>query len=135
MKPNEEGHCNYSIQKAHISLVVAGSDHYKWTGYAFANTGIGDLVFDDDEEYDLTEEGEEPPDLDYFPSDGQGDVLMSEYIIQDPRRYWLRVVELRLIIILKEWDYLVHKIEDSVHDWVSTVSPHQLPLYSWPPER
>jgi len=122
IKSNEEGDSHYSIQKAHISLVVTGTDHFRWTGYAFANTGVGDSVFDEDDEYDVTEEEYEVPEVDYFPSDGQGEVLLTDTTIQDPRRYWLRVVGLRLSIILKEWDYIVHKTEDSVRDWVSIMS-------------
>jgi hypothetical protein len=135
--PNEKGYSNYSVRKAHISLVVTGSDHFRWTGYAFANTGVSDLIFDEGEESNVAEDGqkeqeeggaggggeedeeEDEPELDYFPSDGQGELVLAEDIIQDPRRYWLRAVGLRLITILKEYDYLVHKVEDSVHVWVS----------------
>lgn len=113
----------YSVQKAHISIVVTGSDHFKWTGYAFANTGVGELVFDDDEEYDIAEEDDMAPDVDYFASDGQGEVLLTESMIQDPRRYWLRVVGLRMTIVLKEWDYIVHKSEHFVRFWVGICSP------------
>jgi hypothetical protein len=127
--PNEKGYTNYSVQKAHISLVVTGSDHYRWTGYAFAKTGVKDLIFDDDADYGLDDEHEEDPELDYFASDGQGEVLQAEKTIHDPRRYWLRVVGLRLIIILREWEYLVHKVEDCVCTWVSTVALYCAPLH------
>jgi hypothetical protein len=118
MEPDKEGHSHYSIRKEQISFVVTGPDHFRWIGYAFANTSASDIVREDTEEFVDDDEATEP-EVDYLGGDGQGEPLFAADPIFDPRLYWLRIVGLRLCVVRREWDYLVNKVEGSVHDWVS----------------
>jgi hypothetical protein len=119
MEPDKEGNTHYSIRKEHISFVVTGPDHFHWIGYAFANTSASDLVLEDTEEYDGGDEEGAEPEIDYLACDGQGEVHFVDHPVFDPRLYWLQIVRLRLCIVRREWDYLIHKVENSIRDWVS----------------
>lgn len=141
MEPNEKGQDQYTVKRAHTSIVICGSDHFRWVGYAFANPGFSELdestseLESDEENGDTNSDGDvdenvdenihggqeieadEPcePKIDYMMSDGQGRVVQVDHQpIHDPRRYFLCVLEQRVGIVYKEWDYLVHKIEKSI---------------------
>lgn len=104
--------------------MVNGSDNTNWKAYVFAETGEADSIFEEEEEtYDSSEiddEGDEDvgPEVDYLASDVTGEVVLTEHIIQDPRKYWLHVVGLRLATAVNEWDDLIHQVGKSIHVWV-----------------
>jgi hypothetical protein len=102
----------YMIYQAHISVVICGWSNTQWTGYAFTKTGLQDEAA---QEYD---EGEPNPDL--FAADRDDDYVKdADYPTWDARTYWLQIVAIRCQLILKEWTYLVHTIEERVHALVS----------------
>ncbi|UPX18038.1 uncharacterized protein EKO05_0008361 [Ascochyta rabiei] len=58
---------------------------------------------------------------DFFAADGNGPeeglVVDSNTPEWDPRKYWLRNVEIRVRMALQQWRFLVFSIEESVQDW------------------
>jgi hypothetical protein len=102
----------YTVHQAHISVVVCGWSDTQWTGYAFSRTGLED---EEAQEYD---EDEPKPDL--FAADRDDDYIKdSEFPTWDARTYWLEIVGIRCQLILKEWLYLVHTVEERIHALVS----------------
>lgn len=106
-----ETEANVGIHEAHISFALSGSDHERWTAFAFVDT-----AFDDEE-------------LDENLSSGEGvgfhqDPIASDPWIQanhpiwDPREYFLAIFELRIAQVAREWQYLVRKVEQSVKEYV-----------------
>jgi hypothetical protein len=107
----------YTIHQAHISVVVCGWSDTQWTGYAFSKTGLED---EEAQEYD---EHEPKPDL--FAADRDDDYVKdSEIPTWDARTYWLQIVGIRCQLILKEWMYLLHTVEERVLALVSHGSRH-----------
>jgi hypothetical protein len=102
----------FTIQQAHISVVVCGWSDTQWTGYAFSKTGLED---EEAQEYD---EDEPKPDL--FAADRDDDYIIdSERPAWDARKYWLKIVGIRCQLILNDWIYLVHTVEERVNALVS----------------
>jgi hypothetical protein len=44
--------------------------------------------------------------------------LHSNYPIQKPRDYWIKIFEIRIHYVKRMWDYLVHKLELGVEQYV-----------------
>jgi len=114
----------FVIHKAHTSIAICGWDDFKWVGWAFINAPL-DLKTKKDEDYDEDGQEDEPEDVeeDYFAVDGDGrgcSVQDANAPIWDPRRYWLRIVELRVLRILEEWVEIVQFVEKGVQAWVCT---------------
>lgn len=110
---DHDGPCRFSIRNATVSVVVCGHDHTRWVAWGLSNTPCDPPTYE--EECELRE--------DFFATDGNGPeaglVVDSDSPQWDPRRYWLRIIEIRVQIALKEWSNLVYGIEDSVRAWVS----------------
>jgi hypothetical protein len=105
----------YEMYQAHISVVICGWSNTQWTGYAFANTGLENKPFQEQEE-------DEPiPDL--FAADRDDDFVKDANMpTWDARVYWLQIVATRCQLVLKEWRYLVYTIEEGIETWVRKVS-------------
>ncbi|KAH4071235.1 hypothetical protein HBI23_101520 [Parastagonospora nodorum] len=89
----------YKIRQAHISVVLCGWGNTRWTGYAFANTGL--------DAQPALDHDEDEPNMDYFAADRDDDhVKDADTPIWDAREYWLQIVAIRCRLILKEWVYL-----------------------------
>lgn len=142
--PNREG--EYEINELHTSLTVLGWDESKWAAYGFTNAELGDDSDTSDEEdnpvdaeVDRREETTPEDDAtldgmdieddiyatdvaleDHLAADGGCDVISQEHPIWDPRIYFLKLVDLRLRTVRKEWSYLVNKFVAGVRDQVST---------------
>lgn len=102
----------YEICQAHISVVICGRSNTQWTGYAFANTGLEDM------EYQEQDEGEPVHDL--FAADRPDDFFLeADLPFWDAREYWLQIVAIRCQLVLKDWRFLVHILEEDVASWVS----------------
>jgi hypothetical protein len=95
----------WGIREAQISCVVAGSDDWRWVGYGFVDTEIDGLLTD------LSEDGLS------FDRIAAGE-LEANIPIWRPRDYWLKVFEIRIEQVRKEWKYLIHKVELSVNQYV-----------------
>jgi len=112
------------IREAHTSIVICGWDNFKWVGWAFVNAPLGPRMEENEEEEEEDcddDEGQEdePEDVeeDYFAVDGDGgtySVQDANSPIWDPRCYWLRIIELRVLRILEEWASLVRFFEKGV---------------------
>ena len=110
--------CKCMVREANVSVVVCGWDERKWVCWAFSNTHSNP-----------TSRNEEEPDdddmhEDHIATDGNGPengiTVDVNNPIWDARAYWLRIVDLRMRIIHKEWKWLVMNTEARVEAWVST---------------
>ncbi|ORY01190.1 hypothetical protein BCR34DRAFT_592345 [Clohesyomyces aquaticus] len=123
-KQANDGHGTYGLQEAHVSLSIIGVDHHRWACYCFADTDIGSACPDDQSHEDEQEETdaaeEEEMKEDPVVSDGQGDeVPEADMPVWDPRDYFLRVVDVRMKQILREWENVVHVVDEGVEDWIA----------------
>ncbi|ETN39341.1 uncharacterized protein HMPREF1541_05564 [Cyphellophora europaea CBS 101466] len=108
-------------ERAHVctakfSCVVTGIDEWRWIAYCFIDTL-----------YDPTDDRESVED---YVHDGEG---MSPFRmamdpcthgrhpleppVRDPRKWFLMVLEARLLSSNKEWLHLIHKIEESIESF------------------
>jgi hypothetical protein len=127
------------IEESQFSMVVCGWDDTKWTTYAFESRGQVEHVYvedSDDEETDtdsieendhVEREAEDGPNEDVIAS-VPGRVIFVNPPIENPRRYWLIVVESQLRMATDEWSVLVDKIEESIRKAVR-LFPHTSPFY------
>jgi hypothetical protein len=95
----------WGIHEAQTSCVVTGWDDWRWVGYGFIDTEIDGFLTDlskDDLGFDQIAAGK----------------LEANIPIWGPRDYWLKVFEIRIEQVRKEWEYLIHKVELSVNQYV-----------------
>jgi hypothetical protein len=120
----------FLIEKAHISIVLCVWDYSKWVGYAFSKGGSAytpDHEPDEDEgpdgeggdieDGDIEDEGPIPKE-DIFAPPNEDHGLFADEPIRDPREYFLRVVDVWMVLILREYTYLVRVLEACVRTWV-----------------
>jgi len=102
------------VRESQISVVICGWDNQNWVGWGLFNTSSDPTEeFDPEDQRDLRE--------DYFAADGEGGpVVDADDPTWDPRLYWLRIIDIRLQLVLKEWVWLVRNLEAGVTAWVST---------------
>lgn len=110
----DDGPCSWILREANVSVVVCGWDHCRWVGWAFSNT-LSDPTSRDEEEPEVPE--------DHFAADGDGpgdvQIIDANDPIWEPREYWLGIVNIRMIMIYKEWKWLVRNVERRIEAWVS----------------
>lgn len=120
------------IREAHTSIVICGWDNYKWVGWAFVNAPLEPRMKEDEDDEEEDEEQEDEPEEmeeDYFAVDGETrkySVQDANAPIWDPRCYWLRITELRVLRILEEWEVLVQFFEKGVEAWVGVCESQTL---------
>jgi hypothetical protein len=117
--------CRHKIQESQISVVICGWDNQNWVGWGMFNT-----LSDPTDDFAL--EDERIVNEDYYATDGEdGPVIDANDPIWDPRRYWLRIIDIRVQLVLKEWIWLVRNIEAGVITWVSaqTTSNYALLIF------
>ncbi|KAF2194232.1 hypothetical protein K469DRAFT_651442 [Zopfia rhizophila CBS 207.26] len=95
----------WGIIEAQISCVITGSDEWRWVGYSFVDAEIDGF---------LTDLFEEDLSFDQIACRA----LPTDMPIWRPRDYWLRVFEIRIEQVRKEWEYLIYKVELSVNQYV-----------------
>jgi hypothetical protein len=88
----------YVLTEACFSLVICGTDHQHWVGYAFV-----DRHFDEDEDLDESLFPYKGCHEDPIVSDCGEDILDANLPIWDPRRYFLVILKFRIANVLKEW--------------------------------
>ncbi|KAH4056241.1 hypothetical protein HBH98_032090 [Parastagonospora nodorum] len=103
--------CKHIIRESQMSVVICGWDDQNWVGWGLFNTSSDPTdEFDPEDQRELRE--------DYYAADGEdGPVVDAEDPIWDPRRYWLRIIDIRLQLVLKEWVWLVRNLEAGVAEW------------------
>jgi hypothetical protein len=131
-----KGPALFAIRTAHTTISIFGCDHFEWTGYAFSDHNPNDTEYwdidcetednertgNDDVEDDGSEYEEVVCDMlndDRFASDGLILHPDANPTIWDPRRYFLRVVAIRVEIILQEYVYMVETLESGIEHWVN----------------
>jgi hypothetical protein len=113
--PDKEPKEVWGMYEAQISCVVTGPDDFQWVGYGFVDTEIdGDLDEPPLNEPSLDELSKDSLNFDPI-SDGELDANIP---ISRPRDYWLKVFEIRIKQVGKEWDYFIYKLELSVNKYV-----------------
>jgi hypothetical protein len=95
----------WGIHEVQTTCVVAGSDDWRWVGYGFVDAEI-DESLTDLSEVDLS-----------FDRIAAGE-LEANIPIWRPRDYWLKLFEIRIEQVRKEWEYLIYKLELSVNQYV-----------------
>ena len=94
---------------------MCGWSNNQWVGYAFANTGLPETPFE--------EQGEDEPKRDLFAAERDDDYIKdADAPTWDARRYWLQVVAIRCELVLREWTFLVHTIEERIKHWVRVLT-------------
>jgi hypothetical protein len=95
----------WGVQEAQFSFVAAGSDCFQWLGCAFVDAEIDGILaeaFEEDLTHDQIAAGE----------------IQASYPIWTPREYWIRVFEIRSGYVSNQWDYLIHKLELGINQYV-----------------
>lgn len=108
-----QGNNDYRIYNKRFSFVICGSDHRRWTGYAFAESEPDQKVeehSEDDGQEDLIASGSDAYGTPFFVHPGNP--------LYDPREYFLVVLEIRMAGALKDWKTLVRWVASSIEDQV-----------------
>lgn len=74
--------------------------------------------------YDSPEDRENVQDYEDYRDGKRGDPFTTKdmrlhHAIQNPREYWLEVLKVRVLQVLKEWYEVVVKVKESIEDYVS----------------
>lgn len=104
----------YFLYEAQVSVAVTGFDDSVWTAYGIVDTYFG--TKESIRRYDRFTTGH---------SSGRPDPLAAGQInadvpIWNPREYFLRVFEIRIIQISREWDFILDRVEDAVKQYVQS---------------
>ncbi|PVH69933.1 hypothetical protein DL98DRAFT_149862 [Cadophora sp. DSE1049] len=108
----------WSIQDAHFSCVVTGTDEWRWTGYGFADAESDGF---------LTDLSKDDLSFDQIAAKG----IDAKKPICSPRDYWIKVFEIRIELVRKAWDYLIFKLEDAIRRYIDKhpfTSPRHLAI-------
>jgi hypothetical protein len=121
--------CKHIIEESQISVVISGWDDQNWVGWGLFNTTS-------DPTDDFAPEDERELNEDYYAADGEdGPVINADDPIWDPRHYWLRIIDIRVRLVLKEWIWLVRNIEAGVITWVSMLIVNVYDMLMCDPEK
>lgn len=108
------------IFPAKYSFAVTGIDEWRWTAYCFVDT-----LFDTDDDAECVSNyvgnSQGPGGMHLDPCTA-GEEFMDN-VVQDPRKYFLRVLAARLACISEEWRRIAHKVEGSVDLYVQASLP------------
>ncbi|KAK3380658.1 hypothetical protein B0T24DRAFT_676328 [Lasiosphaeria ovina] len=96
----------YSIYETQLSIAVTGVDHWRWTAWAFV-----DNWFEPEDSVSTYYEGGETTAQPDPLAAGQVDV---DPPIRYPREYFLKVFEIRILEIEKEWNYMLQVLQEEV---------------------
>ena len=111
--PKSEVQKPYGMLEVQVSFVICGSDHRRWIGYAFVDTEAeGEDLADGEFPYEGAHE--DPIAMGGAAVEMVGEVINANNPIWDPREYFLIIVEIRMIQVLKEWQYVVRKVQRSI---------------------
>jgi hypothetical protein len=105
--PNGTANNGPFLGEAQFSLVICGSDNYRWTAYAFVDEN--DSIFSDLATNESLVMEDPIARADRAPVD-------ANFPIWDPREYFLVILENRIAQILKEWRNVVRWLERTIAD-------------------
>jgi hypothetical protein len=89
------------MQEAHISCVVAGTDNWRRVGYGFVDTEIDGFLANSD--------------LGKLKKDQiAAGKLDTTTLIWCIRKDWIKIFEIRIDYVGKQWLYLIGKLERSI---------------------
>jgi hypothetical protein len=98
----------YGLYNARSSLAIHGSDDRRWVAFAFVDR---DFDCEDLEEENCCYRGAQD---DPIALDGEQDpnypVVDANMPIWDPREYFLRIFEIRMAKVLREWENVVRVV-------------------------
>ncbi len=105
----------YALHEAQISIAVTGIDHYIWTAYGFVDTYFGS---------EESVEGYDQMKGRHCRRWGRPDPLAAGRIVVDepiwgPREYFMKVFEVRINQVAREWSYIGVKMEEEVARYVN----------------
>ncbi|CAN9184743.1 unnamed protein product [Alternaria alternata] len=118
----------FLIEKAHISIVLCVWDYSKWVGYFFSKGDPtckldpepeekeSDADNDDEEDCDTEDDGPIPKEDIFAPRDVDHGLYADEPI-RDPREYFLRIVDVWIIFVLRKYTFLVRMLDACVESW------------------
>jgi hypothetical protein len=90
----------WGMQEAQVSCVINGTDDWRWVGYGFVDSEVDGLLVDcSDEELGLDQIAME---------------LEARFPVWQPRRYWVKIFELRIASIGKHWEYNLYKLQCAI---------------------
>ena len=108
------------LYEAQISFVVAGSDEWRWVAYCFVDTY-----------FDTAEEAKETV-LSYHEDSLVAEGMRADPLtfgvanaddpIQNPKKYFLRVFQIRINQVKREWQNVVAKVQQSIREYVQVRS-------------
>lgn len=118
----------YGVFDAQITLVICGSDNFRWVAYAFDDTYFGNDAEDmengeDDDDTSSETEGDNYLEAELDPyKTFQGDPIASpsndgldaNKPLWDPREYFLTICNFRMAVIRNEWQNIVRALERSI---------------------
>lgn len=102
--PSQHPKKTWGMIEAHISCVVTGTDDWRWTCWGFVDAELSGFL------HDLSEDDLAMDQLAAVPADVP---------IWRPRNYWLKVLEFRVNLVMREWEYLIHRVELATIRYVS----------------
>lgn len=91
----------WGMQEAQISCVISGIDDWLWVGYRFVDSDVDGFLAD-------------------FPKeDMQFDQIACQRLdanrsIWQPRSYWVKIFELRIASIGKQWEFNLYKLQCAI---------------------
>jgi hypothetical protein len=91
----------WGMQEAQISCVVTGTDDWRWVAYGFVDSEVDGLL-DDCSEADLC-----------FDQIARGE-LEARFPVRQPRNYWIRVFQIRLASIGKQWEHILYRLQRAI---------------------
>ncbi len=108
---------DYRIYNKRFSFTICGSDHRRWTGYAFDETKSNHKMEERSED-----DGQEDPIASGSDVYGSSFFVHPDNPLDDPRAYFLVVLEIHLAEVLKDWKSLVLWVASSIEDQVDISS-------------
>lgn len=122
--PESEDQEDYEIHETQFSLTICGLDDFRWNRYSFADSDFEEEDVGDEDTDDTEEDGDQGvgigPDFldDPVAPDGVMDACHS---IENPREYFLIVLEIRLAEVFSEWEYVVRTLERRINQCVRRI--------------
>jgi hypothetical protein len=99
----------WGMHEVAISYVVTGSDDWRFVGYAFVDQELDGLLIDQSEE-DLA-----------FDQIAAGEIE-AKFPIWRPRDHWVRVLEVRVEQVRREWELLEYRVRHGVNRYVRALN-------------
>lgn len=106
------------LYEAEISCTLCGWDHWVWAAYMFVDTYYDSPERREDvQKYEDLWNGKEEIPCRVDPLTAEKTIL--DNAIQQPREYWLKVLKVRVLQVLKEWYKVVTTMKESIEYYVS----------------